>query len=656
MTLALVCDTFVPSINSEARKEFFERSATSIGTDAELARIIEDEMDESQQRRLTSLLDLFESRLRNIMLNSTTKMFSSMSLEERQAYLFNKFGSSSVPLKRTAFQALKRLTLLAYYGFVPPGLDENPNWKDIGYKKREGSTISTRDKLVPLIQEGNERIYECDVCVVGSGSGGSTIAEYLSRVGWRVMVVESGEYLTSEDFTGGEYEMTSKLFEQSGRASTKDLSVSLLEGHVGGGSTVVNWNTCIIPPEWLLDEWGSNEGITGLKTKEFENCVASVWNALKVNRDESKLNRNNEVLLTGCEKLGYSMPDEYDIIYRNAVGCDGRCDFCGYGCQYACKQSTSASVLVEAQRHGTKFLFNSEVDHIIIEGGRAGGVVGKYKGKTVFEVRSKIVVLAAGSINTPAILLRSGLRRNVGTNLHLHPTTAVSGLYDEPVNMWEGPPQTVKVTKGLNIGGDHHGYWIEAVPGHPALFSAAIPWTSGRAHKDLALEMPKSSGTIVLVRETSSGKVSVDKKGRPVCEYRMNEKDKATMMDGIIEAGRILAASGARKISTLHHDGLAVGSQHALAKADIEKFEAEVRKRGIVPNKVGIFSAHIMGSARMGHEKVSFCDDNAQSYDLPGLFIGDASVLPTSLGVNPMITIMSMSLRNAIRMDGILRR
>ena len=147
-----------------------------------------------------------------------------MDQESREKYLFN-FASSFLALKRTAFQALKRLVCFTYYGYVPPGELSNPNWFDIGYMGRRplpGGDIKAISTIVP----SQDQEFQCDVCIVGSGAGGSIMAEHLSSAGWKVIVVEAGDYLTSEDFNGQEYEMTERLFEQSGRASTRDLSLS----------------------------------------------------------------------------------------------------------------------------------------------------------------------------------------------------------------------------------------------------------------------------------------------------------------------------------------------------------------------------------------------------------------------------------------------
>ncbi|MHB1907282.1 MAG: GMC family oxidoreductase N-terminal domain-containing protein [Nitrososphaerales archaeon] len=571
--------------------ELCKISATSIGVDKEVIRVIED-LPTDQFNEMRSLLRLFESRFLNLLLNQTFSQFSSLTDEQRETYVL-KYALSSLALKRKGFQALKRLICLVNYGYVPSGQRENPNWHEIGYSGRGQDGIQKNTKIIKeTIPEAGKSL-SCDVCVVGSGAGGSVIAEHLSARGWKVIVVEAGDYLAAEDFVGKqEYEMTTRLFEQSGRASTRDLSFSLLEGSGVGGSTIVNWNTCIKPEAWLRKEWEEEEGVSNLQSSAFDSCIDYIWQELKVNRDESELNPNNEVLFRGCKALGYKMPDEYDLIYRNAVGCDERCSYCTHGCQFACKQSTSLNLLPEAFLHGTSFVFGSRVEHVNISSGHASGVSAVYRGKFSFEVKSSAVILAAGSINTPAILLRSGLKRKTGENLKLHPTTAVAGLYDKPINMWEGPPQTCKVTRERNLDGNYHGYWLEAVPAHPSLYASASPWSGGLRHKEIMKEMSKSSASIVLVREKRAGRITIDKHGSPQCDYKLGKEEKEWMIKGIVELGKILLVSGAKRISTLHQDELRVESTNQLS-SDVDRFDSEVRRRGIVPNKVALFSAHI---------------------------------------------------------------
>ena len=138
----------------------------------------------------------------------------------------------------------------------------------------------------------------------------------------------------------------------------------------------------------------------------------------------------------------------------------------------------------------------------------------------IFDIRSKAVVLAAGSLNTPAILPSSGLKKNVGCNLKLHPTTTILGLYDKPINMWTGAFRQGK-SKWRYLDGRHHDFRVEAFPEQPAIFAAALPWRSGKDHKDAMVRISHNSGTIVLVRENGVGRVKINKYGRAGLQLRI---------------------------------------------------------------------------------------------------------------------------------------
>lgn len=263
-------------MESAQKSEFFRRSATSIGIDGELAGTIEEEFSEEQRKQIIRLLHLFENPLLNFLLNGKLARFSEMNQESRERYLFN-FASSSLALKRTSFQALKRLVCFTYYGYVPQGEVDNPSWFDIGYRGREPLPGADTKVISSIVPEGQDYEFQCDVCIVGSGAGGSIMAAHLSAAGWKVIVVEAGEYLTSEDFRGQEYEMTERLFRQKGRASTRDLSFSLLEGRAAGGSTIVNWNTSIQPEAWLRKEWEKE----GIFSRDFDSDLEFIWKKLK---------------------------------------------------------------------------------------------------------------------------------------------------------------------------------------------------------------------------------------------------------------------------------------------------------------------------------------------------------------------------------------
>ena len=647
-----VCDTLVPSIPGGS--EFYRRRASDIGVDALLAEAIENSLQPGNARDFRRILSVVDSPLYNLVLTGSPVRFTKLGPESRESYL-QRWRDSPIALKRTAFQALKRLTVFLAYASVGTG-GTNPNWEEIGYPgPHMDKPVPTpaQLRLNPTAVHADTRL-TCDVVVVGSGAGGSVIADALAGWGYDVVVLEQGPYETSETFKQNEMRMMQKLFQQSGTAATKDLSFVLLAGRGAGGGTTVNWNTCLKPPRRILAEWENEFGIGGLNDQNFASYLDEVWRTIGVNSDESQRNGNNGVLWDGCRSLGYEEGSDYCLIERNAIGCEQRCDYCTYGCVYAAKQSTSLTYLPAAQRKGARFIFDTRVERIVIDDGSAKGVVATHTddGRTwQLDVAAKVVVAACGGIETPALLLRSGVKdKNVGRYLRLDPTVAVGGIFEKPIEPWKGPPQTVAVWKFIDFDGTYHGFWVEAAPAHPGLFALSIPWTSGRHHKDFMKQYyARSSASIVLLREWSSGTVTIDKDGYAVATYELEARDRETLISGMEETARILAAAGAVGVWTTHNAQVFGGDGKTQIKpADIDAFSSALRKQGIVYNRMMLYSAHLMGSCRMSADPaLGPTSPSGELHTVKNLFVGDACVFPTTPAVNPMISVMAMARRTA---------
>lgn len=650
--LKSICDALFPPIQDGS--EFYRRSGSDLGVHAMLADAIVNSLQPANARDFRRILAVFESPLYNLALSGRPVSFSSLRPSERERYL-QAWRDSPIALKRTAFQALKRLVLfLAYASIGPEG--KNPNWEAIGYPgphSRPPIPIPEATRLRPLTFDADTKT-SCDVVVVGPGAGGSVIADELARAGYKVLVLEAGPYETSETFKQNEMRMMQKLFQQSGTAATKDLSFVLLAGRGAGGGTTVNWNTCLKPPARILTEWQAEYGIEGVAGQVFDGYLAEVWEKMEVNSLESQRNGNNGVLWDGCKSLGYKEGTDYHTIERNAVGCEQRCDYCTYGCIYAAKRSTAMNYLPSAQSNGAAFVFDARVEQVLIEKGVARGVVAACRSgarNVRLEVSARVVVVAAGGIETPALILRSGVDdKNVGNFLRLHPTVAVGGIFEKPINPWQGPPQTVAVWKFIDLDGSYHGFWIEAAPAHPGLFALSIPWVSGRQHKDFMKEYySRSSASIVLLRERSYGRVSVDKDGYPSVTYDLNSVDRSTLVRGMEETAKILAAAGATGVWTTHNDQVFAGDgKSRIGSTELDAFSATLRAKGVNYNRVMLYSAHLMGSCRMSSDpRTGPTAPTGELHSVKNLYVGDACVFPTTPAVNPMITIMAMSRRTA---------
>jgi len=260
-------------------------------------------------------------------------------------------------------------------------------------------------------------------------------------------------------------------------------------------------------------------------------------------------------------------------------------------------------------------------------------------------IASARVVLAAGALDTPALLMRSGLKSlHLGEHLFLHPTVAVTGLYQSPIESWKGPPQTIVCDEFSNLS-EGYGYRIEAAPAHPGLMSVGIPWVSARDHRREMQRIRGAAPFIVLTRDSSTGRVRVTGDGRPCIDYRLGKEEKKLLRHGMATVARIHHAAGADRILTLHTERLAWDRESGIS---IDKFCRRIDAAPASPNRLPLFSAHQMGTCRIGSDKASaVCDAAGAVFGLSGVYVADASLFPASSGVNPMITIMALALHVA---------
>lgn len=656
-TLRLLSDTFVPAIDAPDDGDgFYRRKASDLDVDADVARIIDSYVSPSQRADFRRLLRTIESPALNLLLTGRPQRFSALTAERRERYLLG-WARSRLSVKRQGFHAVKRLVVfLAYSKVLADG--RNPNWSALGYSPPPDSVERSRHRHPPELRieplrPTAELSLEADVCVIGSGAGGSVIAAKLAQAGHRVVVLEAGPYRTADDFSLQEANTYDTMFQGHGVLTTKDLAFSVLAGQAAGGSATINWMTSLRPPAWAREEWERDHGLHGVTSSAFDALLDDVCHRLHVGTGESVVNASNEVLRRGCEELGYRLGVDYDVIPRNASGCEARCDFCFFGCIYNAKQSPILTYLPDAHRAGARFLFDAKADAIVVEGGEARAVEAAYCGdshEVPVHVRAQAIVAAGSAVQTPALLFRSGIRfAGVGRGLRLDPTTALLGRFPDPIRMWSGPMQTIVVHRFQETDEGHHGPWFESAPGHPGLSALAFPWSSGRAHKDGMRQLERAASTIVLVRDVAEGRVTADARGRPVLDYTLTSRDRRNLTRGLQEAAKIHRAAGAQQIVTLHLRECAVGDgTHPIRDAEFDGFLEQIRRLGVRENGLALFSAHPMGSARAGLDpKTSTAGPTGECHEVRNLWVGDGGLLPTAPGVNPMISIMALSARTA---------
>ncbi len=643
-TLRALCDAIVPALDRAGDPHgFLGRRGSDLG----LPALIEEGLAEAPEHlraQLRRLLRVMGNPVANLLLAARPRGVATMSASAAEAYL-RSWGTSRMPLKRAAFQALKQVITFLFYAAHPPG-EPNPNWAAIGFPGHPPVTPGPAPRIAPLAITSDTAL-ETDVCVIGSGAGGSVAAAELSRAGRQVLLVERGGYYSQSDYNGDEYEMLRRLSLGKGLFGTADNAFGLLASTCLGGSTVVNWCTSLRPSKDVLDEWEREHGIDGASGHEFRAAIEAVEGRLNVNTLESGHNPNNQVLVDGAQALGYQV----ETIPRNVRGCDD-CGPCVYGCARGAKQDALVTYIRDACEAGARVLVRCRAERVLARGGEVTGVEAVATDPSSGQqhrvtIRCRTVVVSGGAIFSPALLLRSGLGNAlVGRGLRLHPVTACLGVYPDPVRIWSGAAQTATCTEFSRVRGTH-GFWIEASPGHPGLSAMAVPWGGGEEHKRQMARLAHTAALIVLVRDSGSGTIALAPDGNPVVRYALNAQDRSLMLQGLEEMGKIHLAAGALEVSSLHTRGVRVRHEEPGAAA---RFVMGVRREGVQPNALALFSAHLMGGLPMGADsRRAAVDPSGGLYGVRNLFVADASLFPSAPGVNPMIAIMAMALRVAQR-------
>jgi choline dehydrogenase-like flavoprotein len=639
-TLAAICDTFAPSLTPQAGDDatFMQTSAAQMGLAAALETSLERVMDEAQRQQLGIFLTAIEQGIFNGVSVGEWGGFSGLALAEREA-LLRAWAFSDVPMARKTFQALKRLSLFLFYSLTP---DEQPNplWNAMSYPGGLPVREHTARAITPLEITG-ETTLTTDVLVIGSGAGGGVVAAELAAAGREVLIVEKGEYFAESDFDGRELAATERMFEKHGALTTEDLGVIVLAGSTLGGGTTVNWSASLRTPDYVLEEWAQEYGFSAATSPDFQASMEAVCSRMHVSTAEHTVNGVNRALEAGCQALGYDIKP----VPRNVQGCED-CGFCNFGCAFGAKQGTLKTYLQDAVENGARVLVRAYVERVTQCGGLATGarllVQGRDGALHPVRVRAKRVVVAAGSIHTPALLMRSRLRNpNIGANLHLHPTTVSYGTFEQAVYGWRGIPLSLISTEFANVDGRGYGARLECAPTHPGIAALVLAWNSGEQHRRVMQRLAHLANIIVITRDRGSGRVVLDSAGQPRLHYQLGREDAAHMLTGLKAAMRAHHAAGAVEIA-----GPQARYQPWLKSsgASFEAFLEGIRLEEMRPNRFALLSAHQMSSCRIAASpQQGALDPTGQTYEINNLYVTDASALPTATGVNPMLSIMALA-------------
>ncbi|MGW3098022.1 GMC family oxidoreductase N-terminal domain-containing protein [Streptomyces sp. NPDC001102] len=469
-----------------------------------------------------------------------------------------------------------------------------------------------------------------DAVVVGSGAGGAVAARTLARAGLDVVVLEEGEHHTTASFgTRAPLERFTDLYRDGGAtAALGDPPLLLPVGRAVGGTTVVNSGTCYRTPDHVVDRWSSRYGFhlaDGLPARldEIERTLRVATQPLDV------LGANGLLALAGAERLGWRAAP----LRRNAPGCKGSCQ-CVVGCPTGAKQSVQLSVLPDACAAGARIVTGARVLRVLLDrdgpgGPRAAGVLARRADGSELEILSPLVVTAAGALQTPALLRRSGLARHprLGRNLSVHPATSVAGRFAEPVTSWSGVLQSVGVEE-LHA----RGILIEATASPPGMSSFVLPGLG----RPLRRELEAADRLAVLgamIADRPSGRVHG--RDRTLVRYRLDPRDGARLIEAVGAMGRILFAAGAQEVLT--------GVPRAPRVRTPTELDSVLAT--LTPRDLHLSAFHPTGTVAAGGDpQRAPADPEGRLRGVHGVLVVDASVLPGCPEVNPQLSIMAAAL------------
>ncbi|KAI9690247.1 MAG: hypothetical protein M1822_009208 [Bathelium mastoideum] len=635
-------------------------------------RLLATNIPNDPKMQMLVALSTLGSRTGALILTGSPVQIANQSLHARQAVL-RRWSVSMIPSLRMLSRSLTSLTKL-YWARTSPTLSRILAYPRTPVHGTPGKGFDFAFLQIPPAQPSKDgpEIIETDIVTVGSGCGAAVAAKNLSEAGHKVIVVDKAYHWPPEHLPMSEENAAVQLFMQGGTIISDDTMMNVIAGSAWGGGGTINWSASLQTQGFVRNEWSQPpHNLSFFTSAAFQDSLDRVCERMGVTADGIRHNKTNQVILDGARKLGWAVKE----VPQNCGGENDRhyCGYCTLGCGSCGKKGTTETFLPDAAKAGAVFVEGFDAREVIFEKrngqktatGIKGiwvsrdsnrGVSGKDKTTREVTIKAKKVVVSAGTLQSPLLLLRSGLRNpNIGHNLHIHPVSLVLGIWDEEVRPWEGGILTAVCSEFENLDGHGHGTKIEAMTMLPGWVAPFMPWPGdGLDMKTLAARFKNMTGYISLARDRDTGQVYPEKQtGKVRVSYTASKFDQRHILEGVIAIAKMLYVEGAREILTVipgvssYIRDNAVDPGSTTEGVNNPRFQAwldEIRATGF-PSPQTIFgSAHQMGTCRMGsNSRTSVVDPKGKVWGTEGLYVMDASVFPSASGVNPMITNMAIS-------------
>ena len=498
-----------------------------------------------------------------------------------------------------------------------------------------------------MIVQGNQRngdtAERADVVIVGTGAGGATLGVYLAERGWDVVMLDRGGFFRAEDFSQREEDAMGDFNGRRGLDSTADNAFFLNYAEAIGGCTVHYWGDSFRTPHDRLERWRNEHGLDWMHPDVLDPHFTQIETELGIHiAGEELFNENNRLVRSGCEALGI----EGSAVPTARVDCIA-CGWTQFGCAYNRKTSQLITTIPRISKAGGRIYSDAHVERLLVENGRARGVVGSFVERDTkqprgrFRVDAPFVVLAGGALGTAELLLHNTEDATVGKRFYINPHYFVWADFGRTIDNTTGIPTAYAVhgprevrtdAQGRYAGG---GYIMLTNHQSPGIFSVMLS-DIGPVHAERMTKYHQLGSVMSVIDEAHPGRVYLDGNGVRRTAFELKGVDQMKAVDYLKTASRIFLAAGAQEVWIPDVYGTTVRNE--------QEIEERIGLRSVQPNAQFAAGSHLLGTAPLGADAAdSFAGPTGEAHRIPGLYVADGAALPGSVSIDPSLTIMAVA-------------
>lgn len=460
----------------------------------------------------------------------------------------------------------------------------------------------------------------CDVLVIGSGAGGAPTAALLAEAGYDVVIAEEGPFVEQGSIVPFSLEQMNRQYRGGGvTVALGRPSIAYTEGRCAGGGTEVNSGLYRRPPGEVVERWRDRWRVDDLDPDEVDLLAREVEDALQVQPLPGPASAPSLALQRGAERLGWTSDESPRwMTYPDGDPRRGQ------------RQSMTRTFLPRAERAGARLVHDCRIDRLVFSGDRATSATATFADGRRTTIRFRDVFVCAGAIHTPALLQRSGLRRNIGRTLAVHPTVKLAARFPDVVNVPDDVPvhQVKEFAPDLSFGGS---------ASHPGLVALAL-LDNWRDFQSAVVDWPRIAVYYAAITSEGRGRVvSIPGTTDPLVTYRLTPRDRSLLAQGLERLSLLLLEAGASDVFPSYRNAPRVHDRASVARIS-STFAA---------SKASVMTVHLCSTVPMGEDRERCgADSHGRVHETANVVVNDASLLPDAPGVNPQGSVMSIALRN----------